>query len=370
VLSGTAFAAATFVAGDASAQEASAQDIAQARQLGQQAQAAYDAGNFAESEKLWLAASRLYSQAPTLSLGLARAQTKLGHVVGAQEAYNKIIREWSNVASPSPAFKDALEAAKAEVGAVSARIAHVVLTVEGPANPQVTIDGQPVPAAALGLKRPVDGGQHVVKASAEGYKPGETTFSVAEGKDAEAKIVLEKLPDAVVAGPVGPQTGPTTGPGADTGAKSGSPNKTLALVAFGVGGVGLVAGAITGVIAMGKHSDLESACKEGTCPGNQQDAVDSYQTMGLLSTIGFIVAGVGGATGALLWFTAPKETASAGGSRYATVPASPASQGRAADRPASQGRAADRPASAGEPRTGFSVTPYFGGTAAGFTGRF
>src|SRR5438874_10910910 len=91
------------------AQEAQSQDIAQARQLGQQAQAAYDAGNYAESEKLWNAAAKLYSQAPTLTLGLARTQAKLGHVVGAQESYNKIIREWSNNPSPPPAFKDALE---------------------------------------------------------------------------------------------------------------------------------------------------------------------------------------------------------------------------------------------------------------------
>src|SRR4051794_868602 len=56
------------------AQDVAAQDIAQARQLGQQAQAAFDAGNFAESEKLWAAATKLYSVAPTLTLGLARTQ--------------------------------------------------------------------------------------------------------------------------------------------------------------------------------------------------------------------------------------------------------------------------------------------------------
>ena len=44
------------------AQDASSQDIAQARQLGQQAQAAFDAGNYAESEKLWAAAAKLYSR--------------------------------------------------------------------------------------------------------------------------------------------------------------------------------------------------------------------------------------------------------------------------------------------------------------------
>src|SRR6187401_368510 len=87
-------AALTFTPGTTFAQDA---DIAQARQLGQQAQAAYDAGNYAESEKLWAAAAKLYSAAPTLTLGLARTQAKLGKVVAAQESYNRIIREWSTV---------------------------------------------------------------------------------------------------------------------------------------------------------------------------------------------------------------------------------------------------------------------------------
>jgi hypothetical protein len=324
----------SFVPSSAHAQDA---DIAQARQLGQQAQTAYDAGNYAESEKLWAAAAKLYAAAPTLTLGLARTQAKLGKVVAAQESYNRIIREWSNNPSPPPAFKDALEAAKNEVGAVSAKVASVVVTVEGPTAPVVTIDGQPVPAAALGLKRPVDPGPHTVKASAEGFKPAEQTFQVAEGGSAEAKLKMEKSADAVVPPPPLPLP---DGPPPEAG-KGGS-TKTLALVAFGVGGAGLVVGSITGILAIGKHGDLKDQCPDGTCPSNAQSDVDSYKTMGTISTIGFIVAGVGGIAGAVLLFTAPKESASAAPpSRFATVPTK-----------------------------GLTMTPYFGGTSAGVSGRF
>lgn len=334
----------------ASAQDASASDIAQARQLGQQAQAAYDAGNYAESEKLWAAAAKLYGQAPTLTLGLARTQVKLGKLVGAQESYNKIIREWSANPSPAPAFKDALEAAKSEVGPVSAKIASVTVTVEGPSSPQVTLDGQPVNSAALGLKRPVDPGTHTVKATAEGYKPAETSFSVAEGGSADAKLRMEKAAGAaavaaVPAAGASPATGPATNdPGADTSARDGSSRKTLALVAFGVGGAGLVVGAITGIVAAGKASDLEERCPGGTCPPSEQDNVDSYKTMGAISTVGFVVAGVGGVAGLVLLLTAPKHAASAGSARYATVPV--------------------------KTERAVSLAPYFGGTSAGITGRF
>ena len=50
VVASLPLAAMTF-APAAFAQDAASQDIAQARQLGQQAQAAFDAGNFPESEK-------------------------------------------------------------------------------------------------------------------------------------------------------------------------------------------------------------------------------------------------------------------------------------------------------------------------------
>ena len=325
-----AVAAGTFVPATAFAQDA---DIAQARQLGQQAQTAYDAGNYSESEKLWAAAAKLYSAAPTLTLGLARTQAKLGKVVAAQESYNRIIREWGNNPSPPPAFKDALEAARAEVTAVSARVASVVVTVDGPVSPVVTIDGQSVPAAALGLKRPVDAGSHTVKASADGYKPAEATFKVAEGGNAEAKLKMEKSADVAV-GPVATPGSVTEPPAAGGGSKGGS-TKTLAFVAFGVGGAGLAVGSITGIIAIGKHGDLKDKCADGKCPATEQSNVDSYKTMGTISTVGFIIAGVGGIAGAVLLFTGPKETASSAGT---------------------------------SPRV--TMTPYLGVTSAGVTGQF
>jgi hypothetical protein len=173
----------------------------------------------------------------------------------------------------------------------------------------VTIDGNPVSAAGLGLKRPVDPGQHTVKAEAPGYKPGEATFQVAESGVAEAKIKLEKSAEGE-AGAAGPgDTG--AGAGGDKAAVSTEKggNKTLALVAFGIGGVGLIAGGITGLIALNKHSSLNDKCPGGKCPSTSKSDVDSYNTMGTISTAGFIVGGIGVAAGVVLWVTSPKEGA-------------------------------------------------------------
>ena len=279
------------------ARGAPSQDIAQARQLGQQAQAAYDAGNYAESEKLWTAAAKLYAQAPTLTLGLARTQAKLGHVVAAQESYNKIIREWGNNAARRPRSRTP---SRPRAGGGRG------LREGGERHRQHRGSHEPAghhrragrPVAALGLKRPVDPGTHQVKASADGYKPADTTFQVAEAETPPRRSRWRRPRGAAVAGP-GPTPGPGQGsgpsptePGADTSGSKGGMNKTLAIVAFGVGGAGLVVGAITGVIALGKAGDLKDKCDANkNCPTTAQSDVDSYKSVGTISTIGFIVGG-------------------------------------------------------------------------------
>ncbi|MBX3207051.1 MAG: hypothetical protein KF764_18535 [Labilithrix sp.] len=323
------------------AAEPSPADIAQARDLGQQAKAAFDAGDFAESEKLWTGAANLYPAAPTITLGLARTQAKLGKLVLAQESYNKIIREQSQNTSAPPAFKDALEAARAEVSLVSSRIASVVIVVEGAPNPTVTLDGQPVSSAGLGLKRPVDPGSHVVRAEATGYKVAETSFQVAESGSAEARLTLDKAPEPAGAAAPAPVSAPPES------APEKSSNKTLAIAALGVGGAGLVFGSITGVLALGKHGELADRCPDGKCPPDARGDVDGYETMGTLSTIGFIVGGVGIAAGAVLWFTAPK----------------------AAPEHATRGAASGSRRDTRSP-SGFTWTPYVGAGGGGVTGRF
>ncbi len=275
-------------------------DIAQARELGGQAQAAFEAGKYADSERLWAAAQNLYPAAPTLTLGLARTQSKLGKLVAAQESYNKIIREQGSSSNLAPAFKDALEAARSEVPSVSSKLGTVVIKVDsGTATPTVTLDGAPVSAAGLGLERPVDPGVHAVHAEAPGYKPADTSFQVSSAGKAQATLTLEKgaLPVATNA--------TTTAPGPS----KLSTKQKIAIGAIGVGGAGLILGAITGLVAVSKHSKLSDKCPNAACPASLQSDYDSYKTMGTLSTIGLIVGGVGAGAGALLWFTSTRETA-------------------------------------------------------------
>ena len=317
----------------------SAADRATARELGNDGQAALDKKDYATAEDRFRRADALF-HAPTLLLGYARAEAGLGKVVNASEAYNRIIRE--GVAPGAPAvFVSAVEAAKAEVGAVQARIASVTITVTGPDSPAVTLDDQPVPVAALGVKRPVDPGTHTVKATADGWDPAQTKFSVADAAATNATLTMTKTAGAPVVADRAGRGGHTRerqqrrlagGRHRAPSVVRGSTQRTIGLVGMGVGGAGLVVGAITGVLAIGKHSSLATTCQNG-CPASAQSDIDSYHSMGLISTVGFIAGGVLAVGGAVLFLTAPSGKSAA-------------------------------------PATGARVTPYIGLGSVGATGTF
>jgi hypothetical protein len=307
-------------------------DRATARDLGQRGEAALAAKDWKHAEEDFHRADALF-HAPTLTVGLARAQAAQGKFVEAWENYHRVIIE--NVTS-SAGFARALSDAQAEIGAIEGRRSRVTVTVTGADAPKVTIDDVPVRVEALGIERFVDPGPHVVKAAADGCAPAMQSLTIAEGATQTVALVLQKDVGALVA--------PAPTPGAieasyptsvEPTKSSGGPStgRVLGFVAFGIGGAGLAEGIITGIVAIGKHSDLAKVCPNGTCPPGEDSDLNTYHTMGTLSTVGFIVGGVGVAAGTVLVLTSPKSKAAA-------------------------------------PATGFSVTPYLGFGMAGATGTF
>jgi hypothetical protein len=309
-------------------------DRATARALGQEGQAALDNKSYATAEDRFRRADKLV-HAPTLIIGLARALAAEAKYVEAQEAYNRIIREGVPPGAPA-AFKQALEDAKKEVEAVAPKLGTVIITVKASNGqdinePKVTLDDRPVNAASLGVKRAVDPGPHTLHVSADGYKAAESKFAVLEGGSATQNVTLEKDTSAVAAAPApapggaaapAPGATPAPGPGAApagattttaaAGGEAPAPAKKSILpwVAFGVGGAGLLMGGITGLIAMGDHSSIAKDCPGGTCPANNPHTGDisGYHTMGTLSTVGFVIAGLGAAAGVVLLVMQPKDS--------------------------------------------------------------
>lgn len=311
---GSLLAASALAAGLSFAQAARAQadgDRATARALGQAGQKALDAKDYKSAEDDFRRADSLV-HAPTLLLGLARSLAGEGKFVEAQEAYRRIVREGVAPGAPE-VFSRAVDEAKQEVDGVSARIGGMTIRVQGAdgkpvAGVKVTIDDAPISAASLGVRRLVDPGNHLVKASADGYKAAQVQVTVAPGGSSDAPLTLQvdaSAPPTPASNPVAPTPEPSNGSNQPAPATEPSSGPSIwPWVALGVGGAGLVVGGITGGLAVSDHSSLTSTCKPACGPSQQSD-LSSYHTMATVSTVGFIVGGVGAAVGVTLLLLQP-----------------------------------------------------------------
>jgi hypothetical protein len=285
-----------------------------ARTLGQEGHAALDQNDFAAAADRFARADALV-HAPTFLLGLAQAQVGLGKLVSAMETYSRILREGLPASPPAP-FARAIEVARREADALAARIPHVIVQVEGrgAAGARVTIDGQVVPPAALGVKRAIDPGEHVVRAESQGLAASEKTVTVAEGE--VETVTLEPAPAAPPA--------QAAGRGSEAAAGRGSTRRALGVAGIAAGGVGITLGAVTGGVAIAEHGSLLRSCPGGKCPIGQEaelrPRIGTYETFAGISTAGVVAGGVLAAAGIALVVTATGAEGRRGGAGITIEP--------------------------------------------------
>ncbi len=278
-------------------------DRAEARRL-------FDEGQEAIDRKDWKTAVDRFKRgyalfpAPTLRLGQARAEAGQGHLLAAESIYAQMVKD-GLPADATPAFREALQDAEKELGAVRARIPSVVivLTATGPAvSADVTLDGELVPRESLGSRRTLDPGPHTVRARAPGRIPAEVTFTAREQGTETVRLELR----AVVAGQV--EVAPVERPAPPSPAL-----RRAAIASFGFGAGGVVFGATFGGLSLARRSSLSSACPSGICPSSREGAVAGYDRLSALSVAGFVAGGLGFAQGTALYLAAPAEPAGARG---------------------------------------------------------
>lgn len=80
-----------------------------------------------------------------------------------------------------------------------------------------------------------------------------------------------------------------------------TPAKRGAMVAFGVGAVGLVFSAITGGMAIAESMAIKANCVDNVCPAEDRPRAEYATDLANLATIGGGVALAGGVTGLVLW---------------------------------------------------------------------
>lgn len=282
-----------------------------ARQLGTDGVQAYQAGEYDKaSERLERAFSLL--EAPSLGLWSARALEKRGQLVKAAERYLKTTRLPVEAGGEAAVQERAKSDAAAELEALKPRIPALVISIEG-ANPEeveVTVNGAPIKTALIGTARPTDPGVVEVVARS-GQEEVRQTVELAEGQSRTLTLNLETGEAVASAGP-----DPTDAPPKDAGAPAPSGPKArwqipVGWTTLGLGVAGLAVGGVAAGMAAGEYETASAGCNDNSCPDGFEDQIAGYNTLRIVSSVGFIAGGVLAAAGITLLITAPKRSEAA-----------------------------------------------------------
>jgi hypothetical protein len=241
---------------------------------------------------------------PTTALEVAHTQVALGRLVEARDTLAQIM-----TSVPSPGEPHQFRTARAEAqtldASLEARVPAVTVTVTGAAGGApvgLSVDGVAVPAAVIGLPRRLDPGHHVFVATTS-TQEGRAEIDVAEGDKKDVSITLATVAKPAPPPPVHEETPPPV--------PESHRSYALPIVFFTVGGVGLVAGAITGAIELSQQSSLSTNCPNHVCPPSQYSALDGANVLATISTVAVIVGGAGLVGGVITLLVGGKSSAPA-----------------------------------------------------------
>lgn len=302
-----------------------------ARALATEGAQAFNEGRFKDAVELFTKAESLVHAPPHL-LFMARAHGKLGQFVKAREAYMKIVKEQLAPNAPQ-AFREAQVTADQERKQIEPHIGRLTIKVEGAESAKdlsVAVDGQAVSTVLLGVPQPMDPGDHVVTASATGFKATPpANVSLKDAGTAAVTLKLEVDNSVPPPGAAPALAAPTSEGAVVTTAPSSPPSDSSdpsglrigSYVGFGVGAVGIALGTVFVLKSASNRKDADKAdaalsCGQGAggeriCPeeGIQrvQDLDDKAKSAKTLGIVGYVVGGLGVATGVTLFILSTKK---------------------------------------------------------------
>lgn len=295
------FAALMLVPASATAQPVSATVTGNtdlARDWANKAKERFQGGDYAGAIEAIHEAEKHF-RAPPFTRLAAQAHERLGKLVEARQLYQSLADVELGADAP-PAWVTAREEGKKELLALVTRIPALRITVLGAdvASLKVTLDGNALGLAQLGQLLPRNPGAHTVVVESAGRKRETREAQLKEGVTEQLVIELTAsiaAPTVTVSPAITASVSVTPPPG---------PRSMVGpAIAFGVGGAGLVLGAIAGGLAVVKTGELRDLCgSDLVCPAATRGKADieGANAMAHVSTAGFVLAGVGAAVGVVL----------------------------------------------------------------------
>lgn len=284
------------------------------RELSSEGKQDYDAGRYEQAADKF---GRAYAtiQVPTLALWTARCLSNLGRFVSASELYRQATQLERNELWMGTTQQDAQVEAQQELDELLPRIARLRVVVSGAPSDAVlaTVDGTRLPNALFGVGRPSDPGRRLIRAEFRG-EVIQATVELEEGQSQQIKLKFSgKSQNAPAKSRGSRETGASNSETHASGS-SGYTQRTLGYVGLALGATGTLVGAVTGLVVAKRYSDLESSCPNDVCDPNriEPSRMNSYNTLRSVSLLGFVVGGVGLLSGATLLLTSPSDTRQVG----------------------------------------------------------
>lgn len=272
----------------------------------------FEAGDYAAALELFHRASEA-NPGPVPILGEARTLVKLGRLVAAEERYVAVGRS-PLPATDAEAARTAVQEARAELEKLRQRIPTLTITVAGPEakdpTVEVQIDGRPVNPALLGYPNPVDPGERVITLWVRGSKVVHVAVALQEGDRTPIVLRAAQSTASAAPAPAGERSPASAGsavpppPAAEAAPRSGMDRRPIGWVTLGLGAAGLVTGVVAGLVAENRYDELSEHCPEDRCPPDYHDELDGFRRLRTVSTVGYVVGGVGLAAGVTLVLTA------------------------------------------------------------------
>lgn len=251
-------------------------------------------------------------QAPAVGplLNLGHCYELLGKTASAADAFARAAQV---AAQRGDARKD--EAAERE------RALEPVLSTLRVAVPQratqsvleVRVDGTLLARPLWDVERRIDPGSHTIDVAYVGRGHRSAVIAVGPKSDHVSYTVLPNPFDPTTPiGPPPPVEAPPSHAETTSPPQEGASQRSIGLLSGGIGIAGLVLGAVFGAVSLSARADVREMCPTyphcvgGTNRDSLTDRNDTAVSAGTAATIAFVAGGALLATGAVVFFTAPR----------------------------------------------------------------
>jgi hypothetical protein len=306
LLSCVLLAAAAFVALPAFAGEPTAADRKEAKRLYAEARKLKADGKLDQAVDSFRRAHDL-APTPVTRLDLARVLVEQAKLLEARDLAQSV-PAMPITATETEKSKQSRKEAAALAKELDERIPTVTFAPAPDAAQEVAIDGKVVSKELLTGAVALDPGDHIAVLSM-GEKKAETPFKLAERERKTVDLAVpppekavEPVPEPLK--PVKPAEKPRKAPNARAEEwlrRKNEPLTPAVPVLLSVGGALIVAGAISGGVALSQADELLLICGDDSCPRSAEDALSTHDATATASTVLFALGGATAVAGAVVW---------------------------------------------------------------------